>query len=79
MAVRWIANPFLEAYRDLLDRFPFLWVLDPSFPPYMRDFIDAMSDGDESRAVSVSRAYYQGIDSAVMRVLEGALANRSGS
>lgn len=78
-AVRWIANPFLEAYRDLLDRFPFLWVLDPSFPQYMSDFIEAMSEGDESRAVAVSRAYYHGIDSAVMQVLEGALANRPGT
>ncbi len=76
VAVRWIANPFLEAYRDLLDRFPVLWVLDPTFPKHLRDFIEALDDSDESRAIEVTRAYYSHIDSAFMRVLEGALANR---
>src|SRR6478736_345936 len=40
VAIRWIANPFLEAYRDLLDRYPALWVLDPSFPKHLREFND---------------------------------------
>ena len=28
VAVRWIANPFMEAYREILDRFPAIWILD---------------------------------------------------
>jgi GntR family transcriptional repressor for pyruvate dehydrogenase complex len=77
VAVRWIANPFLEAYRDLLDRFPVLWVLDPTFPQHLRDFIEALVEGDEPRAIEVTRAYYSHIDSAFMRVLDGALASRA--
>jgi DNA-binding FadR family transcriptional regulator len=77
LAERWIANPLLEAYRDLLDRFPFLWVLDPSFPQHLRDFIDALKAGDEARAVAVTRAYYTGIDTAFMKVVREAMGCRS--
>jgi DNA-binding GntR family transcriptional regulator len=77
VAVRWIGNPFLEAYRDLLDRFPVLWVLDPTFPQHLRDFIEALDNGDEARAIEVTRSYYSHIDRAFMRVLEEALAGRA--
>jgi hypothetical protein len=67
--VRWFANPMLDAYRDLLDRFPALWVLEPSFPNHLREFIGALNDGDEERAVLVTRDYYERVDSALARIL----------
>lgn len=70
VAIRWIANPFLEAYRDLLDRYPALWVLDPGFPRHLRDFVDALAAGDEEGCVEVLRGYYRRIDSAVLRTLD---------
>jgi GntR family transcriptional repressor for pyruvate dehydrogenase complex len=76
VAIRWIANPFLESYRDLLDRFPTLWVLDPSFPQHLRDFIIALRDGDEDSVVAVTRSYYRRIDSSFMKALAGALSQR---
>jgi DNA-binding FadR family transcriptional regulator len=78
VAIRWIANPFLEAYRDLLDRFPFLWVLDPSFPEHLKDFMAALEAADEARAIEVTRRYYEGIDGPLMRMLEAMLALRGG-
>ena len=69
VAVRWIANPFLEAYRELLDRFPGLWVLEPSFPQYLRDFIVALENGDTETAITLTRAYYQRVDRAFMQAL----------
>jgi GntR family transcriptional regulator, transcriptional repressor for pyruvate dehydrogenase complex len=69
VAVRWIANPFLEAYRELLDRFPGLWVLEPSFPQYLRDFIAALENGDTETAITLTRAYYQRVDRAFMQAL----------
>jgi DNA-binding FadR family transcriptional regulator len=74
VAVRWIANPFLEAYRDLLDRFPSLWVLDPSFPAHLREFIDALREGDEEGVLEALQTYYRRIDGAFMKALHGALA-----
>ena len=76
VAVRWIANPFLEAYRDLLDRFPALWVLEPSFPQHLREFIAALEAGEEPRAIEVTRSYYRRVDRAFMKALEPALGFR---
>lgn len=76
VAIRWIANPFLEAYRDLMDRFPALWVLEPSFPQHLRDFILALKNGEEERAIDVTRAYYRRVDAAFMKALEAALPLR---
>jgi GntR family transcriptional repressor for pyruvate dehydrogenase complex len=78
VAIRWIANPLLDAYRDLLNRFPFLWVLDPSFPAHLRDFMVALQGGDETRAIEVTRTYYRGIDAELMRVVQGLLPGRAG-
>lgn len=69
VAIRWIANPFLEAYRDLLDRFPTLWVLDARFPSHLREFLRALESGNEEATVSAVRSYYQKIDAAVLRTL----------
>jgi DNA-binding FadR family transcriptional regulator len=74
VAVRWIANPFLEAYRELMDRFPALWVLEPSFPQHLRDFITALEAGEEERAISVLRAYYDRVDRALMQILGGVMS-----
>lgn len=77
VAIRWIANPFLEAYRDLMDRFPALWVLEPSFPQHMREFIAAIESGDEERAIEVTRTYYRRVDNAFMNALELAMGSRA--
>lgn len=76
VAVRWIANPFLEAYRELMDRFPALWVLEPSFPQHLRDLIAAIEQGDEERAILVLRTYYQRVDADLMRTLAGVFSQR---
>jgi DNA-binding FadR family transcriptional regulator len=79
IAIRWVANPFLEAYRDIIDRFPALWVIEPSFPQHLRDFIAALDDADEERAIEVNRAYYRRVDAAFFRAIETALGIRSSS
>lgn len=76
VAIRWIANPFLEAYRDLMDRFPGLWVLEPSFPQHLRDLITAIEANDEERAIAVTREYYERVDSAFMQTLAAVMSRR---
>jgi DNA-binding FadR family transcriptional regulator len=73
VAVRWIANPFLEAYRDLMDRFPALWILEPTFPQHLRELIPAIEANEEERAIDILRAYYQRVDADLMRLLSGGL------
>jgi GntR family transcriptional regulator, transcriptional repressor for pyruvate dehydrogenase complex len=76
VAVRWIANPFLEAYREIIDRFPALWVLEPSFPQYLREFNAALETADAERAISLSRVYYQRVDGAFMHALKAIMSHR---
>lgn len=76
IAIRWVANPFLEAYRDILDRFPALWVLEPSFPQHLRDFISALDAGDEDRAIDVTRVYYRRVDQNFTKAMQSALGGR---
>ncbi len=74
VAIRWIANPFLEAYREIMDRFPGLWVLEPTFPSHLREFLAALKAGDEAQAIEVTRTYYRRVDDAFMKTLAAALS-----
>lgn len=77
VAVRWIANPFLDAYRELLDRFPALWVLEPSFPQHLRDVASSIERGEEEAALVALRGYYQRVDRALMQTLSGVMKGKS--
>jgi GntR family transcriptional regulator, transcriptional repressor for pyruvate dehydrogenase complex len=77
VAVRWIANPFLDAYRELLDRFPALWVLEPSFPQHLRDVASAIERGEEDVALQALRNYYQRVDRALMQTLSGVMKGKT--
>ncbi|HEY5962102.1 MAG TPA: FCD domain-containing protein, partial [Polyangiaceae bacterium] len=76
LAIRWVANPFLELYRKLLDRFPTLWLLDPGFPDHLRTLMLALRSGNEDAAISATRQYYEHIDSELIRVLDALLSLR---
>ncbi|HET9954716.1 MAG TPA: GntR family transcriptional regulator [Polyangiaceae bacterium] len=76
VAVRWIGNPFLDAYRELLDRFPALWVLEPTFPQHLRDLLESIENKDEERALHVMRDYYERVDRNLMQALFGLLEKR---
>jgi GntR family transcriptional regulator, transcriptional repressor for pyruvate dehydrogenase complex len=77
VAVRWVANPFLDAYRELLDRFPTLWVLEPSFPQHLRDVANSIERGEEEPALVALRGYYQRVDRALMQTLSGVMKART--
>ena len=77
VAVRWIANPFLEAYREIIDHFPALWVLEPSFPQYLREFIAALESASTERAITLTRVYYQRVDGAFMQALKAIMSQRT--
>lgn len=76
VAVRWIANPFLEAYRELMDRFPALWVLDPTFPEHLQELVAAIERGNEVEAIAALQSYYRRVDSAVMQALTALFQQR---
>lgn len=69
VSVRWIANSLFEALRDTLERFPNLWVLEPTFPNYLTGLVDALRTGNEEAAASITRAYYERVDRQLMALL----------
>jgi hypothetical protein len=58
-----------DALRDTLERFPNLWVLEPSFPQYLTGLVQALRGGDEEAAVSITRNYYERVDRQLMALL----------
>ena len=74
LTIRWVANPFLELYRDLIDRFPTLWLLDPGFPDHLRQLMQAFRAGDEERAIATTRKYYEGVNVELIRLLDALLS-----
>jgi DNA-binding FadR family transcriptional regulator len=78
-AVRWTANPFLQALRDLLDRLPMLWILEPSFPIHLRAVIAAVEAGDEEQAVAATREYYQRVDGQLLNLLRSGMSAAAGA
>ncbi len=73
VTIRWIANPFLDAYRELMDKFPSLWVLDESFPVHLKEVIEAIETNDEEAAIKSTRDYYARIDNELLAGLAGIL------
>lgn len=69
VSVRWIANSLFDALRDTLERFPNLWVLEPSFPQYLNGLVKALRTSDEEAAVSITRNYYERVDRQLMALL----------
>ncbi|MCB9506485.1 MAG: FadR family transcriptional regulator [Myxococcales bacterium] len=70
LPARWIANPFLDANRSLMARFPELWVLDEGFADYLVATRDALGCGDLESALAAHRAYYGRVDGAILAALE---------
>lgn len=70
VAIRWIANPFLEALRQTLERVPMLWILEPSYPEHLREVVDAIDRGEEERAAESTRRYYQRVDVHLVKLLQ---------
>jgi len=69
VSVRWIAISLFDALRDTLERFPNLWVLEPTFPEYLTGLVRALRTGDEEGAVTTTRAYYERVDQKLMALL----------
>jgi GntR family transcriptional repressor for pyruvate dehydrogenase complex len=69
VSVRWIANSLFDALRDTLERFPNLWVLEPTFPEYLTGLVQALRSGDEAAAVATTRSYYERVDQKLMALL----------
>jgi GntR family transcriptional regulator, transcriptional repressor for pyruvate dehydrogenase complex len=80
VAVRWIANPFMDATRLVLEKLPELWVIEPSFPGYIRDVVQGIATRDEALSTQATRQYYERVDGQLLALLRlGIPATASGN
>lgn len=70
LTVRWIANTFLRLYRRILERFPSLWIPEPTYPEYLRGLARAIEAGDEAKAKETARAFFRRTDETLLALLE---------
>lgn len=70
LTARWIANSFLDVYRQLVAGAQTLWIFHPEFPDYLQTLSDALHARDAARATEITRAYYAHSDETVMNVLQ---------
>src|SRR5262249_37893682 len=75
--VRWVGNSFLEASHGLFDRFPNMWLLEPTFPVYQNETMKALLARDGVWAVTSARSYHVRIDRAIKDLLGALLAARA--
>jgi GntR family transcriptional repressor for pyruvate dehydrogenase complex len=66
LPARWIANPFLDLTRGLIERFPALWITDEGFAGYLEAAFDAIVRRDPERAGQVNRRYYDRVDELIL-------------
>jgi len=78
LAARWMANTLLEAYASLTVEHPSLWLLEPTYPTFMRELIDAIAAGDAAAARGCTRAYYDRNDARVLALLDRAVGATRG-
>lgn len=66
LPARWIANPFLEMTKHLIERIPAIWVTDEGFADYLRNAYAAIVDRDLATAAAVNRTYYDRVDERIL-------------
>jgi GntR family transcriptional repressor for pyruvate dehydrogenase complex len=79
LTARWVANTFIEIYRNLLnlfiDKFPLLWMLQEEYINYIKELIAALEHGEADRAVSLTHNYYTETDAQLKAKLESISAD----
>jgi GntR family transcriptional repressor for pyruvate dehydrogenase complex len=73
LPIRWVGNSLLAASEGLFDRFPNMWLLEPSFPTYQRSAMKALLARDAERGIAAARSYHLRIDRALQELLGGLL------
>ena len=73
LPIRWVGNSLLAASEGLFDRFPNMWLLEPSFPAYQRGAMKALLARDAARGIAAARSYHLRIDRALQELLGGLL------
>lgn len=72
LAIRWVANPFLESIRDMMERVLGLMIFEPSLAEMAERALERMRRGDPKGARRLAEAFHREVDEQLRRVLEPA-------
>jgi GntR family transcriptional regulator, transcriptional repressor for pyruvate dehydrogenase complex len=72
LAIRWVANPFLESIRDMMERSLDLIFFEPSLADMAAEAVKRMRKGDSRGARRVASMFHREVDEKLRRVLEPA-------
>ena len=70
LTFRWIANNLLEVAREIVERFPGLWIQDPEYPETIAKLLEALRCRDGEEAAHTLDAYYARTDATLVGMLE---------
>ncbi len=76
LTFRWIANSLLEVAREIVERFPALWIQDPTYPTVIETLITALRERDGDLAAETLLNYYIKTDAVLVDLL-GQIADRA--
>jgi GntR family transcriptional repressor for pyruvate dehydrogenase complex len=77
LTFRWIANSLLSVAREIVERFPALWIQDPTYPEVIATLVAALRARDGDRAADILHTYYLKTDAVLVDMLE-TIAKRAG-
>ncbi len=69
LTIRWLANTFLELYRNFIERFPTVWVVDPGYPEYLRSLVAALAEGNAELASGIIGNYLHRTDKTLRETI----------
>jgi len=78
LPLRWMANGMLEVFERLAARIPAMWLVEPSYPEFLRALLAAIGARDAARAREVARAYFDDNDAKVRPLLPAVVAALGG-
>ncbi len=79
LPVRWMANGLLEVFDRIAGRIPAIWLVEPTYPEFLRALLDAIAAHDVDRARAVTQVYFDNNDAKVrplLPIVMAALAQR---
>lgn len=69
LTFRWIANSLLQVAREIVERFPALWIQDPDYPRVIAALMDALRAREGQEAAALLDAYYAKTDARIVELL----------
>ncbi|MFO0746699.1 MAG: GntR family transcriptional regulator [Myxococcota bacterium] len=73
LPMRWMANGLLEVFDHMATRLPAIWLVEPTYPAFLGELLDAVRAHDSAAARATARAYFERNDRRIRPLLPAAI------